>query len=125
MLLIDAARGTIVHVLRTGSTESPAARAAAVTEVGRAGLPSYTDESLTADLDVVPGDLSQLYASLSPQLADTGKESLLGAAARVALADGPLTDLERQVLVSTGAALSMTATHTAGVIALAEQAARA
>jgi hypothetical protein len=114
-----------VHVLRTGSTESPAARAAAVTEVGRAGLPSYTDESLTADLDVVPGDLSQLYASLSPQLADTGKESLLGAAARVALADGPLTDLERQVLVSTGAALSMTATHTAGVIALAEQAARA
>jgi hypothetical protein len=124
-LLIDAARGTLVHVLRTGSTESPTARAAAVTEVGRAVLPSYTDENLSADLDVVPGDLSQLYAALSPQLADTGKESLLGAAARVALADGPLTDLERQVLVSTGASLSMTATHTAGVIALAEQAARA
>lgn len=124
-LLIDAARGTIVHVLRTGSTESPAARAAAVNEVNRAGLPAYTDESLTADLGVVPGDLSQLYASLSPQLADTGKESLLGAAARVALADGPLTDLERQVLVSTGASLGMTATHTAGVISLAEQSARA
>jgi hypothetical protein len=124
-LLIDAARGTIVHVLRTGSTESPIARAAAVHEVGRAGLPAYTDESLTADLGAVPGDLSQLYASLSPQLADTGKESLLGAAVRVALADGPLTDLERQVLVSTGASLGMTATHTAGVISLAEQAARA
>jgi uncharacterized tellurite resistance protein B-like protein len=88
-------------------------------------LPAYTDESLTADLGAVPGDLSQLYASLSPQLADTGKESLLGAAVRVALADGPLTDLERQVLVSTGASLGMTATHTAGVISLAEQAARA
>ncbi|MBS2964315.1 hypothetical protein KGA66_14740 [Actinocrinis puniceicyclus] len=124
-LLIDAARGTVVHVLRTGSTESPAARAAAVHEIGKVGLPGYADENLSADLDVVPGDLSQLYAALGSQLADTGKESLLGAAARVALADGPLTDLERQVLVSTGASLGMTATHTAGVISVAEQAARA
>jgi uncharacterized tellurite resistance protein B-like protein len=124
-LLVDAARGTIVHVLRTGSTESAAARAAAVHEIGKAGLPAYADENLSADLDVVPGDLSQLYAALGPQLADTGKESLLGAAARVALADGPLTDLERRVLVSTGASLGMTATHTAGVISVAEQAARA
>ena len=52
------------------------------------------------------------------------KVLLVGGAARVALADGPLTDLERQVLVSTGAAIGMTATHTAGVISLAEQSAR-
>jgi hypothetical protein len=124
-LLIDAARGGIVHVLRTGSADSPDARAVAVAEVVRAGLPAYSDESLTADLGVVPGDLSQLFTAVGGQLADTGKESLLGAAARVALADGPLTDLERQVLVSMGATLGMTATHTAGVIAVAEQAARA
>jgi hypothetical protein len=124
-LLVDAARGLIVHVLRTGSALSPDARAIAIGEVVRAGLPAYDDQSLTADLGVVPGDLSQLFATLGAQLADTGKEALLGSGARVALADGPLTDLQRQVLVSTGASLGMTATHTAGVIALAEQAARA
>jgi hypothetical protein len=124
-LLIDAARGAIVHVLRAGSADSPDARAVAVAEVVRAGLPAYTDQDLASDLGIVPGDLSQLFATLGGQLADTGKESLLGAAARVALGDGPLTDLERQVLVSTGASLGMTATHTAGVIALAEQSARA
>lgn len=124
-LLIDGARGVIVHVLRTGSAESADTRAAAVAEIQRAGLAAYTDQDLSADLGVVPGDLSQLLAALGGQLADTGKESLLGSAARVALADGPLTDLERQVLVSTGASLGMTATHTAGVIAVAEQSARA
>ncbi|MGH6657636.1 MAG: zinc ribbon domain-containing protein [Actinocrinis sp.] len=124
-LLVDAARGVIVHVLRAGSSQSADARAVAVAEVGRAGLPAYTDESLETDLGVVPGDLSQLLSALGTQLADTGKESLVGAAAKVALADGPLTDLERQVLVSTGASLGMTATHTAGVISLAEQATRA
>lgn len=124
-LLIDGARGVIVHVLRTGSAESADARAAAVAEIQRAGLAAYTDQDLSADLGVVPGDLSQLLTALGGQLADTGKESLLGSAARVALADGPLTDLERQVLVSTGASLGMTATHTAGVIAVAEQSARA
>ena len=124
-LLIDGTRGVIVHVLRTGSAESADARAAAVAEIVRAGLPAYTDRDLTADLGVVPGDLSQLLATLGAQLADTGKETLLGSAAKVALADGPLSDLERRVLVSTGASLGMTATHTAGVIAVAEQSARA
>lgn len=124
-LLIDGARGVIVHVLRTGAAESADARAVAVAEIVRAGLPAYTDQDLSADLGVVPGDLSQLLTALGGQLADTGKEALLGSAARVALADGPLNDLERQVLVSTGASLGMTATHTAGVIAVAEQSARA
>jgi hypothetical protein len=124
-LLIDGARGVIVHVLRTGAAESADARAVAVAEIVRAGLPAYTDRDLSADLGVVPGDLSQLLTALGGQMADTGKEALLGSAARVALADGPLNDLERQVLVSTGASLGMTATHTAGVIAVAEQSARA
>jgi hypothetical protein len=113
----------IVHVLRAGSIDSAAARQSAVAEICRAGLPAYTDADLTADLGVVPGDLSQLLSSLGQQLADGGKEALLGAGARVALADGPLSELERQVLVSTGASIGMTATHTAGVIAVAEQSA--
>lgn len=123
-LLLDGLRGLIVHILRTGSTDSPTAREIAVGEIGRAGL-NYSDADLTADLDVVPGDLSQLFAILGPQLADGGKESLLIAASRVALADGPLTDLERHVLTSTGSALGMTPVYMSGVIATAERSARA
>ena len=122
-ILVDAVRGLAVHVLRAGSTESPASRAVAVAEVQRAGLAAYADADLTADLGVVPGDISGLLAGLGPQLAEPGKEALVNAAARIALADGPLTDLERQVVVSAGAALGMTAAHTAGVIAVAEQSA--
>ena len=123
-LLLDGVRGVLVHVLRTGSTQSPAAREVAVSEVQRAGLPSYTDATLSADLDVVPGDLSQLLSTLGGQLADQGKENLLRAAVKTALADGPLTDLERSVVNSTAAALGMTQAHCQGVIAQVEQAAR-
>jgi hypothetical protein len=122
-VLVDAVRGLAVHVLRAGSTDSPAARAAAVNEARRAGLAAYSDADLSADLDVVPGDLSQLLAGLGPQLAEPGKEGLVAGAAKIALADGPFSDLERQVVVSAGAALGMTAAHTVGVIALAEQSA--
>ena len=37
-------------------------------EVQGAGLPGYTDQSLAADLDVVPGDLSGLMGTLGGQL---------------------------------------------------------
>lgn len=121
--LLDGVRGLIVHVLRSGSMQSPAAREIAVGEVQRAGLPGYTDETLTADLDAVPGDLNPLFGTLGGQLADQGKENLLRAGAKTALADGPLTDLERRVLTSTAAALGMTPAHTQGLITMAEQAA--
>lgn len=121
--LLDGVRGVIVHVLRAGSIESPAAREIAVAEVERAGLPGYTDQTLTADLDAVPGDLNPLLSTLGGQLADQGKENLLRAGTRTALADGALTDLERRVLNSTAASLGMTQAHAQGVISMAEQAA--
>jgi hypothetical protein len=121
--LLDGVRGVIVHVLRAGSMQSPEAREIAVSEVQQAGLPGYTDQTLAADLDVVPGDLNALLSSLGGQLADQGKENLLRAGAKTALADGPLSDLERRVLTSTGAALGMTQAHTQGLITMAEQSA--
>ena len=121
--LLDAIRGILVHVLRAGSMQSPAAREAAVSEVQNAGLPDYDDQTLAADLDVVPGDLSALLSSLGNQLEPQGKENLLRAAAKTALADGPLTDLERTVVMGTAASLGMTQAHAQGVIAMAEQAA--
>jgi hypothetical protein len=123
-LLLDGVRGVLVHVLRAGSMHAPTARMAAVDEVQRAGLAGYDDASLQADLDVVPGDLSGLLTSLGGQLADQGKETLLRSAVKVALADGPMTDLERNVINGTGAALGMTQAHALGVIAMAEQSAQ-
>ena len=123
-LLLDGVRGVLVHVLRTGSMQSPAAREIAVSEVQRAGLATYTDATLSADLDVVPGDLNPLLSNLADQLADQGKENLLRAAVKTALADGPLTDLERSVVNGTAAALGMTQAHSQGVIAQVEQAAQ-
>ena len=123
-LLLDGVRGVLVHILRTGSMQSPAAREVAVNEVQRAGLPGYTDATLAADLDVVPGDLNALLSSLGDQLADQGKENLLRAAVKTALADGPLTDLERSVVNGTAASLGMTQAHTQGVVAQVEQAAQ-
>jgi hypothetical protein len=121
--LLDGVRGLIVHVLRAGSMMSPEARATAVHEVQGVGLTGYTDQSLAADLDVVPGDLGALMAGLGAQLADQGKENLLRAGARTALADGPLTDLERRVLTGTAAQLGMTPAHAQGLIAMVEQSA--
>jgi Tellurite resistance protein TerB len=123
-LLLDGVRGVLVHVLRAGSTQSPAAREVAVAEVQRAGLPGYTNATLSADLDAVPGDLNPLVSNLGGQLADPGKENLVRAAVKTALADGPLTDLERSIVNGTAAALGMTQAHTQGVIAQVEQAAR-
>jgi len=123
-LLLDGVRGVLVHVLRAGSMQSPVARATAVGEVQNAGLPTYDDAALEADFGVVPGDLNPLLSNLSGQLADQGKENLLRAAAKTALADGPLTDLERSVLNGTAASLGMTQAHTQGVISMVEQAAQ-
>jgi hypothetical protein len=121
--LLDAVRGVLVHVLRAGSMQSPAAREVAVSEVQNAGLPGYTDQTLSADLDVVPGDLHELLSALGGQIAPQGKENLLRAATKTALADGPLTDLERTVVMGAAASLDMTQAHAQGVITMVEQAA--
>jgi tellurite resistance protein len=119
--LIDAVRGSAVHILRAGSTEQPAARECAVTEVQRAGLAAYDDAALSADLDAVPGDLTGLLTELGQRLAATGKEKLVQSAVRVAAADGPVTDMESTVIKHLGATLGLTAMHVEGICARANQ----
>jgi tellurite resistance protein len=119
--LIDAVRGSAVHILRAGSTEQPAARECAVTEVQRAGLAAYDDAALSADLDAVPGDLTGLLTELGQRLAATGKEKLVQSAVRIAAADGPVTDMELTVIKHLGATLGLTAMHVEGICARASQ----
>jgi Tellurite resistance protein TerB len=119
--LLDAIRGAAVHVLRTGSMNDPIVRAAAVTEVQRAGLAGYDDVALSADLDVIPGDLTDLLSELGRRLAASGKENLVQSAVRVAVADGPATDMEMTVINHLGASLGLTAMHVEGICARAAQ----
>jgi hypothetical protein len=115
--LIDAARGAAVHILRAGSMQVPAVRECAITEIQRAGVPTYDDAALSADLDVVPGDLSAMYAELGQRLAVNGKEKLVQGAVRIAAADGAVTDLEMTVIKHLGASLGLTAMHVEGICA--------
>jgi hypothetical protein len=119
--LQDAARGVVVQVLRSGLITSADARAVAIAQVLRAGVQGYDDAALTADLDTVPSDLSTLLGSVSEQLAEQGRESLLTAAVTVALAEGPLPAARQQVVETIGRQLGMTAAHVAGVVAVVSQ----
>lgn len=115
--LLDAVRGVAVHVLRAGSMQVPAARECAVTEVQRAGLAQYDDAALSADLDVVPGDLTELLSGLGKRLAVNGKEKLVQSAVRIAAADGPVNGMEMTVIKHLGATLELTAMHVEGICA--------
>lgn len=119
--LLDAVRGAAVHILRTGSMLVPVAREAAVSEVQKAGLPAYDDAALTADLDVVPGDLTKLFTELGSRLAANGKEKLVQSALMVATADGAVTDMEMTVVKHLGATLGLTAMHVEGICARVSQ----
>jgi Tellurite resistance protein TerB len=115
--LLDAVRGAAVHILRAGSIQVPAARECAISEIQKAGLPQYGDAELSADLDVVPGDLSAMYAELNQRLAVNGKEKLVQGVVRIAAADGAVTDLEMTVIKHLGATIGLTAMHVEGICA--------
>lgn len=119
--LLDAVRGAAVHILRTGSMQLTVARQAAVSEVQKAGLPAYDDAALSADLDVVPGDLTALFTELGTRLAPNGKEKLVQSALMVAAADGAVTDMEMTVVKHLGATLGLTAMHVEGISARVAQ----
>lgn len=119
--LLDAVRGAAVHVLRTGSIAVPAVRECAIAEVRKAGIPDYDDAALSADLDVVPGDLSALFGELAKRLNTTGKEKLVQSAVRIAAADGAMTDMEMTVIKHLGSSLELTAIHVEGICAQAGQ----
>lgn len=121
--LLDAVRGIAVHILRTGSMQVPAARERAISEVRRAGLAEYGDADLSADLDVVPGDLSTMYRELNERLAVNGKEKLVQSAVQIAAADGAVSGLEMTVIKHLGATLGLTAMHVEGICARIGQAA--
>jgi hypothetical protein len=121
--LVGATRSALAWLLRT-SPPGPNTIAAALQVLSSAANRPWTEPELQADvahLDVsgLPGQL----ATLATVLNDHGREGFLAGCARVAAADGVMTEGERALLDNVASSLGMTPAHARGVIAqVAEQA---
>ncbi|KUO22282.1 tellurite resistance TerB family protein [Streptomyces dysideae] len=122
-MLRDAVHTVALAVLAAGS---PCARPALETAAGAvraAGFDDCTEEQLDALVEALAADTGRVFGEpcgaglaielhealdpLAPHLAPAGRESILLQGARIALADGPYTPAEREVLTTVGAALTI------------------
>jgi tellurite resistance protein len=117
-------RAAAALVLRAGGASDPAARARAAEAVQGYGERGYGDQAVDADLRMDGSYLEQQVSLAGAQLATEAKEWFLAQSARVGLADGPLTDPERQALNRIADLLGMSRAHALGVIVTTEGAAR-
>ncbi|MCP3817636.1 TerB family tellurite resistance protein [Streptomyces sp. A3M-1-3] len=137
-MLRDAVHTVALAVLAAGGTSSRTVREAAVLTVRSAGFEDCTEDQLTmliealaADTGRLPGmydaspepcgaalaiELHEALEPLAPHLAPAGRESILLQGARIALADGPYSPAEREVLATVGTALQLCADDTARLL---------
>ncbi|WP_346776679.1 TerB family tellurite resistance protein [Streptomyces sp. HNM0574] len=126
-MLRDGVHAVALAVLAIDGAASAATRQAAVDAVRGAGFPGCSEEQLLALLAAFGGcdgfdgagggepaaavgiELHEALAPLAPHLARQGREGLLLAGARIALADGPYQEAERDVLGAAGVALNLPA----------------
>jgi hypothetical protein len=120
------ARAAIAAMVRAGDTGSGLARASAIGAVRQAGLDTYDEAALTADLTVdCAGDLAAALGTLAVQLTMPAHEWFLADVVRVGLADGQLSDEERYTARQIAACLGMTPAQAHGVISMTEESAAA
>ncbi|WP_338678251.1 TerB family tellurite resistance protein [Streptomyces sp. SCSIO 30461] len=136
-MLRDAVHTVALAVLAAGGTGSRTVTETAVAAVRAAGIPDCTEEQLTAMIEALAADtgrfvtdtepcgaalaieLHEALEPLAPHLAPAGRESILLQGARIALADGPYTPAEREVLATAGNALALDADDTERLLAAA------
>jgi tellurite resistance protein len=124
-------RAAATVVLRAGGGSSAPARRRAIDAIRSAGLADYDDAALDADLatsamSANPAqDLAGPLNRLAIQLAVPAREWFLADAVRIGLADGPLSDEERQAAQEIAAQLGMTLAQARGVISMTEEGAAA
>ncbi|GLF93791.1 tellurite resistance TerB family protein [Streptomyces yaizuensis] len=124
-MLRDAVHTVALAVLASGGTSSRPVRETAVATVRAAGLHDCTEDQLTGLIEALAADtgrfvtdvgpygaalaieLHEALEPLAPHLAPAGRESILLQGARIALADGPYSPPEREVLATVGAALQL------------------
>jgi hypothetical protein len=117
-------RAAAVAVLRAGDPGSPAARHRAVTAIQGAGAQEYTDADLDADAAQPAEHARSAVGQVARQLTPDSKEWFLAEIVRIGMADGPLTERERQTVQAIAADLGMTQAQALGVVTITEQAAQ-
>ena len=114
-------RMAIAQVLRSGDYTNAAVRSRAVAVVRQAGVAGYDENALNADLgrpfDEVRVEMARAASALAPE----ARESILRAAAEIALADGKLSPSEEETLAAVGADLELTRVQVTGVVSMARQ----
>ena len=139
-MLREAVHTVTLGVLTAGGTTSRTVLETAAATVREAGLDDCTQEQLFTIVEVLAADaghgdgtdpaaeacgaalaieLHEVLEPLTPHLAAAGRESVLLQGARIALADGPYSEAERQVLTTVGNALRIAPEDTASLLAAA------
>ncbi|WP_406435823.1 zinc ribbon domain-containing protein [Streptomyces sp. NBC_00631] len=134
-MLRDAVHTVALAVLAAGGTCARASLEAAAGAVRAAGFEEATEDQLSALVEALVADTGRVFEQpyraslaielhealdpLAPHLAPVGREALLLQAARIALADGPYTNAEREVLGTVGAALTICADDVSRLLAAA------
>ena len=116
-------RAAVSAMLRSGDPSSPVSRQQAIEAVIGAGTPGYDEAMLDADLTMPFDSIRPALNQVGAQLTVQAREWYLADVIRIAMADGPLTDGERQAALAIGLDLGMTHAQTIGVIATTEQSA--
>ncbi|RII17213.1 Tellurite resistance protein TerB [Streptomyces sp. YIM 130001] len=138
-MLRDAVHTVALAVLASGGTASRPVLRTAVTTVRSAGFADCTEDQLTTLVDALAADtgrfpggaqdtagvtlaieLHEALDPLAPHLAPAGREAILLQAAHIALADGPYTPAEREVLGTVGGALTLPAGEVTRLLASAD-----
>ena len=119
-----AMRAAVVTVLAAGDPFDTAARGRAVEAIRGYGSADFDDEMLEADLARPAGDSDEVIIQAGVQLKAEAREWFLAQVVRIALADGAITDAERQALHLVAGRLGMTPAHAVGVITTTEGASR-
>ncbi|MGP9020925.1 TerB family tellurite resistance protein [Streptomyces sp. BR1] len=138
-MLRDAVHTVALAVLAAGGTSSRTVTATAAATVRAAGYDDCTEEQLIALIEALAADTGRYLADtdadpcgaalaielheslepLAPHLAPAGRESILLQGARIALADGPYSPAEREVLTTVGGALRLCADDVSRLLAAA------
>ncbi|MFF1922726.1 TerB family tellurite resistance protein [Streptomyces sp. NPDC058221] len=139
-MLKDAVHTVALGVLAAGGAGSRTVLETAVATVRGAGFDDCTEEQLATVVEVLSVDighgsdfgpaaeacgaalaieLHEALEPLAPHLAPAGRESILLQGARIALADGPYSQAEREVLTTVGGALQLRSEDTARLLAAA------
>ncbi|MFJ8795526.1 TerB family tellurite resistance protein [Streptomyces sp. NPDC102462] len=134
-MLRDAVHTVALAVLAAGGACARTSLAAAASTVRAAGFADCTEEQLGALVEALAADTGRVFEQpagaslaielhealdpLAPHLAPGGRESILLQAARIALADGPYTPAERDVLATVGAALTICSDDVSRLLAAA------